>query len=73
MKRCAIVVLALTLMLLCGCETEEISAFFRYYENGKCEKIVDIPSGYVLDVYDAGKTESGFDITFHFRRDDNAD
>lgn len=70
MKRYVIIIAVLALLLLCGCETEKVMASFRYYENGSYKKTVDVPSGYVLDVYDAGATEDGYDITFHLRRTD---
>lgn len=70
MKRYVIIIAVLAL-LLCGCEAGGVSASIRYYENGSYKKTVDAPSGYVLDVYDAGETEDGYDITFHFRRADH--
>lgn len=73
MKRYVIIIAVLALLLLCGCGTGRVQASFRYYENGGLKTTVDVPSGYVLDVYDAGETEDGYDITFHLRRADHAD
>lgn len=75
MKRFAIIIAALALLLLCGCEETSKYPYFEYRNSASnldtLNRKVTVQSGYSLDEghsYDIVETESGYDITFHLRR-----
>ena len=75
MKRYAIIIAALALLMLCGCEETSRHPYFEYRNSENnldpLNRKVKVQSGYVLDEghsYDIVETESGYDITFHLRR-----
>lgn len=78
MKRYAIIIAILSLLLLCGCERAGYP-YFEYrnsaYNFDSLNRTFDVLTGYILDEghsYDISVTDEGYDITFHLRRADDA-
>lgn len=82
MKKKIIVLMLLVLMMLTGCsyksDQEQGYPYVKYqhsiwsYDN--YNKLVEVPDGYVLNQghsYDVVETEDGYDIVFHFTKNES--